>query len=139
MNPSRTLLFIDDDREFLAAQAAYFRKRGFEVHTADSSAAALRELGLCVPDLIVLDLMMEHSDTGFTLSRTIRRESALSSTPIIMLSGVAAETGHRFGAEETLASWTSLDGFLDKPISGRQLLRAIEQRLHQAVPAAARG
>jgi CheY-like chemotaxis protein len=129
MSPRRTLLFIDDDREFLQAQVALFSKRGFEVLTADSTQAALAALDARTPDLVVLDLMMEHYDSGFALSHRLRQNPKWSKLPIIMLSGVARETGHKFGEEEALASWSKLTAFLDKPVTFQQLLKVIEQHL----------
>jgi CheY-like chemotaxis protein len=129
MSPSPTLLFIDDDREFLLAQVAFFSKRGFEVLTAESTQAALAALEARTPDLVVLDLMIEHYDSGFLLSHRIRQNPRFAKLPIIMLSGVARETGHRFGDEDMLASWSKLTAFLDKPVTFQQLLKVIEQHL----------
>ncbi|NLT66689.1 MAG: response regulator [Acidobacteria bacterium] len=70
----KKLLFIDDDPAFLAAQTAFFGARGFEVLTADGSDSALSILERESPDMIFIDLMMEHSDSGFTLARRVRRD-----------------------------------------------------------------
>jgi CheY-like chemotaxis protein len=137
MSPRRTLLFIDDDREFLQAQVALFGKRGYEVLTAESTQAALAMLEARAPDLVVLDLMMEHYDSGFRLSHRIRQNPKWSTLPIIMLSGVARETGHKFGEEEALAAWAKLTAFLDKPVTFQQLLKVVEQHLAPAPAAAA--
>ena len=41
MSSQWSILFVDDDRDFLDAQAAYFGSRGHTVHTAESSREAL--------------------------------------------------------------------------------------------------
>jgi hypothetical protein len=47
-----------------------------------------------------------------------------------MLSGVAAATGERFDQESAgLRSWSRLDRFIDKPVTGKQLLGAAEELL----------
>jgi CheY-like chemotaxis protein len=52
------------------------------------------------------------------------------SVPIIMLSGVASATGHKFAADAaSLKDWIKLDAFLDKPVTGRQLIKAVEEKL----------
>jgi CheY-like chemotaxis protein len=130
MKREYTIAFIDDDRDFLAAQRALFGARGYKVLTAESDERAKDLLQQEKPDVIVLDLMMEHYDTGFRLSHAIRKIPRLQNVPIIMLSGVAAATGQRLEADaHSLASWSHLDLFLDKPISGRALLKAVESRL----------
>jgi two-component system, OmpR family, response regulator len=126
----KTLLFVDDDPTYIAAQTAFFSARGFRVLTADGSDAALKVLELETPDMILIDLMMEHTDSGFTLARQIRREARFQNTPLVMLSGVASETGTGFFQErESLKKWSHLDDFLDKPVSVHRLLSIIEQRL----------
>jgi CheY-like chemotaxis protein len=129
------LLFIDDDPIFLTAQTAFFRSRGYTVLTADGSDAAIDLLRSISPDMIFLDLMMEHSDSGFILARRIRREERFRNTPLVMLSGVASETGSDFAKEkESLKSWSHLDDFLDKPVSARRLLQIVQRRLCASAP-----
>jgi len=130
MSPSWNVLFIDDDRDFLDAQAAYFGSRGHTVLTAENSQEALDLLETETPDLIFLDLMMERYDSGFRLAYQIRKQERLDATPIVMLSGVARETGERFDQEgKGLLSWSRLDRFVDKPVTGRQLLGVAEELL----------
>jgi CheY-like chemotaxis protein len=130
MAKSPKILFVDDDRDFLAAQTAFFGGRGYEVVTVDRVEGALEKISQERPDVIVLDLMMEHYDSGFVLGRKIRQDSAMSNVPIIMLSGVASATGHKFaGDTAALKDWIKLDAFLDKPVTGRQLSKVVEEKL----------
>jgi CheY-like chemotaxis protein len=138
MATSPKILFVDDDRDFLSAQSAFFGSRGFEVVTLDRVEGALERVSEEKPDVIVLDLMMEHYDSGFMLSRKIRQDPAMAKVPILMLSGVASATGHKFSAEiAALKDWIKLDAFLDKPVTGRQLLKVIEEKLELGKVAAA--
>jgi CheY-like chemotaxis protein len=125
-----TILFVDDDRDFLAAQEAYFGSRGHAVHTAESGEEALELLEAVTPDIIFLDLMMERYDSGFRLAYELRKRALLVDTPIVMLSGVARETGERFDQEgQGLLAWSKLDRFVDKPATGKQLLAIAEELL----------
>jgi CheY-like chemotaxis protein len=133
MAKSPKILFVDDDRDFLAAQTAFFGGRGYEVVTVDRVEGALERISQERPDVIVLDLMMEHYDSGFVLGRKIRQDPAMSNVPIIMLSGVASATGHKFaGDTAALKDWIKLDAFLDKPATGRQLIKVVEEKLTAA-------
>ncbi|MDR1726592.1 MAG: response regulator [Acidobacteriota bacterium] len=127
---AKKLLFIDDDQDFLEAQEAFFGARGFVVLTAGGTDEALRLLESETPDMIFIDLMMEHFDSGFTLAHRLRREARFQGTPLVMLSGVAAETGKDFSRDkEGLRSWSQLDDFVDKPASAQRLLKIVERRL----------
>jgi CheY-like chemotaxis protein len=129
------ILFVDDDRDFLDAQAAYFGSRGHIVHTVENSREALDLLENTTPDIIFLDLMMERYDSGFRLAYAIRKDERFADTPIVMLSGVARETGERFDQEgQGLLSWSRLDRFVDKPATGKQLLGLAEELLGAAGP-----
>jgi|WetSurMetagenome_2_1015567.scaffolds.fasta_scaffold118334_2 CheY-like chemotaxis protein len=133
MTPGWTILFVDDDRDFLDAQTAYFGSRGHVVHTRENSDDALEFLQTTTPDIIFLDLMMERFDSGFRLAHQIRKDERLAGVPIVMLSGVARETGQRFDQEgQGLLSWSRLDRFVDKPATGKQLLGIAEEFLGAA-------
>ncbi len=130
MTPGWTILFVDDDRDFLDAQAAYFGSRGHVVHTVENSDEALALLETTVPDIVFLDLMMERYDSGFRLAHQIRKDERLAGVPIVMLSGVARETGQRFDQEgQGLLNWSKLDRFVDKPATGKQLLGVAQEYL----------
>jgi CheY-like chemotaxis protein len=130
MNTQKKILFVDDDRDFLNSQKIYFTKRGYDVLTVESGEEALKLLEKESPDIMILDLMMEHFDSGFRLSHQIRKDERLKDVPLVMLSGVATATGKRFDQEEEgLRRWSKLDAFLDKPITGKQLLKVIEEKM----------
>jgi CheY-like chemotaxis protein len=130
---SKTILFVDDDRDFLDAQAAFFRARGFVVWTADRDQEARDLLETGSPDVIVLDLMMERADTGVTLSHRIRQREPFRKVPIILLTGVVAATGRRLDLDvAALRRWSGIDVYLDKPVTGRQLLRVVEEQIARA-------
>ncbi len=76
-----TILFVDDDRDFLDAQAAYFGSRGHAVHTVESGEEALDFSRPPTPDIIFLDLMMERYDSGFRLAYEIRKRERSGQIP----------------------------------------------------------
>ena len=128
MNEATTVLFVDDDRDFLDSKKAYLEARGYRVLTAESPETALALLEKATPSIIFLDLMMEHVDDGFRLGYQIGKDERLRHIPRVMLSAVAAETGTRFDGEATgLREWSGLTRFLDKPVTGKQVLSIIEE------------
>jgi CheY-like chemotaxis protein len=140
MSAGKKILFVDDDRDFLKSQTIFFSSRGFQVFTAESEEEALKLLEREVPDIIFLDLMMEHYDTGFTLSYRIRKNERFKDVPLVMLSGVASQTGRRFDQQaDELKKWSKLDAFMDKPVTGKQLLKMMEDKLGLAADPAREG
>jgi CheY-like chemotaxis protein len=128
MNDEKIILFVDDDQDFLASQSIYFSKRGYKVLTAEGGTEALKLLETEIPDIMVLDLMMDHFDSGFALTRRIHEDDRLKNVPLLMLSGVASTTEYRFDQDaQSLKNWVNLDAFLNKPITGKQLLKVIEE------------
>jgi CheY-like chemotaxis protein len=137
MSAGKRVLFVDDDRDFLRSQSILFSSRGYRVLTAESGEEALKLLENEVPDIIFLDLMMEHYDTGFTLSYQIRKDDRFKNVPLVMLSGVASQTGRRFDKQtDELKKWSKLDAFVDKPVTGKQLLKIVEEKLGPATAVA---
>src|SRR5262249_43302224 len=66
-------------------------------------------------DLIVLDLMLPGLD-GLTLCRAIRRDSANTETPILML------TARREESDKVLGLDSGADDYLTKPFGVRELM-----------------
>lgn len=133
MTTACTVLFVDDDRDFLDAKRAFLEARGHRVLTAESPEEALSLLDEGIPDIIFLDLMMEHVDDGFRLGYKLGKDERLRHVPLVMLSGVAAATGRRFDGEgDGLRAWSGLDLFIDKPVTGEQLVRVIDERVARA-------
>ena len=137
MTSGRTVLFVDDDRDFLDAKKVYLEARGHTVHVAESPDEALALLQDLVPDVIFLDLMMDHVDDGFRLGYRIGRDERLRDVPLVMLSGVAAATGKGFAGEaDGLRAWSGLDRFIDKPVTGAQVLAVIDELAGETAGAA---
>ena len=135
MTTQTTVLFVDDDRDFLESKRLYLEARGYRVLTVESPDAAMALLETEAPAIIFLDLMMEHVDDGFRLGYRIGKDERLSHIPLVMLSGVAAETGTRFDGEAGgLREWSRLARFLDKPVTGLSRNRA--RRDHSRSPPA---
>ncbi len=127
----KTILFIDDDSEFLSAQKDYFSGLGYKVLTAESGKDAMDLLENETPDLVVLELMLEHFDTGFTLGYQIRKMERFATIPILMLSSVASVTGKRFDSStKELRRWSGIDSFIDKPVDQGQLHKLIQERIN---------
>ena len=79
-----------------------------------------------LPDLIIVDLMMETWSEGSNVVDSIRSSSATKDTPIILassvnLSGQLAD----LGMEDTM----NISAYLKKPITPEQLLQQVKKFL----------
>ncbi|MEZ4656304.1 MAG: response regulator [Caldilineaceae bacterium] len=90
MNKQR-ILVVDDDRSIVKVVRSYLEQVGYEVRAAHDGESALHALRSEKPDLVVLDLMLPDRD-GWEITRIVRADAALRTTPIIMLT---ARGGHR--------------------------------------------
>lgn len=125
----KTILIVDDDLDFLDVIEARLKADGFNVVRCEGQVPADAFLdGNGSFDLAVVDLMMEYMDSGFVLSRRIKK--ADPTKPVIMATGVESETGMGFDAgtrEEK--SWIQADVMLEKPIRYDQLKKQIDRLL----------
>lgn len=121
------ILLIDDDPDFIEANSINLDANGFDVLTASTVHEALRKVEEEQPSLIVLDLLMDNSDEGFTLARQIRINNKCTA-PFIMLSSVAHETGYSFIFDEH-PDYYPVDHFLKKPLSPSLLVQKIRSSL----------
>jgi len=120
----KTVLLVDDDQDFRLQTQMRLEQSGFAVKCAGSQKEAELLLEKFHPDIAVVDLMLEHQDSGFVLSYHIKKK--YPRVPVILVTGVAAETGLEFDSttgEER--SWIKADRVLAKPIRFEQLAAEI--------------
>jgi CheY-like chemotaxis protein len=128
MPQKRKILLVDDDLDFLEMHKAVLVNHGYEVTTATSAQEGLDKVRAEMPDLIVLDLMMEKHDAGFFFSRQIKSDPLFKKIPILMVTAVADATGYKFSLEKD-GYWMKTDEFLDKPVEPSVLVDSVEKLL----------
>ncbi len=108
-----TVLLIDDDVDLVEMNRIVLTQRGHRVRTAYSAAEARASLAEQVPDVAVLDIMMESDSAGIELAREIHEQCP--SLPVVILSSVheAKKLPYRFTPDE---SWLPVLKFMDKPV-----------------------
>jgi len=124
------ILLVDDDPDFLEMHKAVLVRNGYDVLTASSSQEGLERVRTDLPDLIILDLMMEKHDSGFSFSKQIKKDPLFKRIPILMVTSVAEATGYRFSLEKD-GYWMKADDFLDKPVMPDVLIGRVEKLLQK--------
>jgi DNA-binding response OmpR family regulator len=81
-----------------------------------------------IPDLVLLDVMMDWVLDGVSVSRSMMREPALQRVPIIMVTSIRdSEYRGSFPQDEYL----HINTWLDKPCSPDQLVSEVEAVLER--------
>lgn len=116
---------LDDEPDILHLVALHLEKAGFHVDGYTDSKGFMQSLDLRKPDLIVLDLMLPDID-GFDLCRIIKKDSRLSSIPVIMLTAKGQETDKVTGLD------LGADDYITKPFSPRELVARVKAVLRRS-------
>jgi len=127
-NETRTILIVDDDPDFLFQLELILKSAGNRVIKAETGKEAGVLLRRHRPDALIADLMLEEEDGGFVLAHLAKK--LYPGLPVIIVTGVAGETGIEFAAvtrEER--SWIKADLLLDKPVRPEQILAELERLL----------
>ncbi len=80
------VMVVDDSPTVRKLVALTLERRGFRVIAAADGVHAIRELGSCRPDLILLDITMPRLD-GYRLCKLIKKHNVTQHIPVVMLSG----------------------------------------------------
>lgn len=77
------------------------------------------------PDLILLDWMLPHGQSGIDLARRLKKDEATAHIPIIMLTAKGEEDNKVYGLDN------GADDYITKPFSTRELISRIKAVLRR--------
>ena len=92
--PARKVLLVDDDPRNRKLGGALLKVAGYQPTVVASVEDALREARRHRPDAILSDVLMPGLD-GFQLCLAVRRDPALASIPIVLVSSAYTDKGDR--------------------------------------------
>lgn len=117
-----TVLVVDDDPHIRDLLTFALQKAGLATREAADGEAALAEIALRAPDLVVLDINMPRMD-GIETCRRIRAQGDL---PILFLSSRDDEIDRVLGME------LGADDYVVKPFSPREVVARVAAILRRA-------
>ena len=123
---AKKILLVDDDADFLEINRTILESGNYEVETATSTREALNKVRIDAFDLIVVDLIMEELDSGFTFVYAVRDHEATRQLPILMLTSAQEKTGFQFQVDQD-KEWMKVDDFAAKPLAPAEFLRRVER------------
>ena len=126
----QNILLVDDDPDFRQRAKQTLQEAGYSVTEAEGENQAYEIARSKKFDIAVVDLILENSDSGFSLSYHFKKNNP--TMPIVMLSSSVSEFGIEFSLESASErSWIKADALLNKPIRTEQLLQAVRRLLPQ--------
>jgi len=124
------VLLVDDDVDLIQQYKPVLEQAGYDVSVAYDGAEGLDMFKKVKPDAMIVDLSMEHFDSGFVLCHRVKSSEGGKSMPVIIMTSAGRDTGIRLSAdtaEET--NWIKADDYLEKPISPRDLAQYLTDKV----------
>lgn len=115
-----TILIVDDSPYIVDGLVALLKRKEYKAVPAHSGEEALAVLKTIMPDLVLLDIMMEPMDGWETLDH-IKSDPVTRDLPVLMFSA------KKITPEEAQEHCLNIEDFVSKPVNPAQLLDAIKR------------
>jgi twitching motility two-component system response regulator PilH len=132
---AKKILIVDDDPDVILFIATILKDHGYQSVDATNGQEGLKMVHSENPDMVLLDLMMPQK-SGIALLTELKRDEKLKEIPVIMVTGVAGETG--IDLEAFLKRGTAKgaggipltpEGYIEKPVDPDKLITLIKEFL----------
>jgi two-component system OmpR family response regulator/two-component system alkaline phosphatase synthesis response regulator PhoP len=130
--PQLRVLVVEDDAHIRELVQLHLGLEGLATTASGDGAEGLQLARTERFDLIVLDVMLPGLD-GVTVCKAIRRDSANTDTPILML------TARREESDKVVGLDSGADDYLTKPFGVRELMARVRALIRRGSTAKAQG
>jgi two-component system response regulator GlrR len=114
------ILLVDDDPDLLRLLSIRLQGGGYTVTAVASAEAALSQVAVSSPDVVITDLRMGGMD-GMALFESLQKRHP--TLPVIIL------TAHGTIPDAVAATQRGVSGYLTKPFDGKALIDQVEKAL----------
>jgi DNA-binding response OmpR family regulator len=121
----KRVMIVDDDKEFLEELKETLFLNGYEVIKENDPHRVLETAGNIKPDIILLDLKMDHF-SGFEIADELSRFTRTIDIPVVAMTGFFTENEHI-----SLMSLCGINKCITKPFSAEQIITAIETEIRK--------
>jgi DNA-binding response OmpR family regulator len=125
----KSVLLVEDDRDFLEAVKTVYEHHNFNVIEAYDGETALSKIQKHKPDLAVLDVMLPKKD-GYAVCFEIKHNETTADIPVIILTSLGGKNRGKDGAE-IMATGHGADLFLEKPVKPQLLVEKSTELLEK--------
>jgi DNA-binding response OmpR family regulator len=115
------ILLVEDDSDIMRINRSFLENEGYNVHCADSVQTAAFMLEECVPDLVLLDVMLPDGD-GMDFCKILRQKT---NAPVIFL------TARDENDDVIMGFRSGGDDYITKPYDLNVLKARIEAQLRR--------
>ncbi len=119
------ILCVDDDPDILESLTTVLEANDYVVRTAATAEEGLKTYKEVMPDLLIVDLMMEEIDAGANFVSELKTLN--NKSPVYMLSSVGSDLNRTYDTSEL-----GLAGVFQKPIDPKTLLNILKTKLKRA-------
>ena len=125
------ILIIDDDPDLVESLRITLEANNYQVFSAGNGTEGLKMAKEVLPDLIILDVMMDSITEGFQVSQQLRSRDpqseyrAYSNIPILMLTAISEKMHMKFSPKDD-KDYLPVDEFMEKPIRFEALLEKVK-------------
>ena len=127
------ILVIDDDPHYVKAMRTILESGGYQVEASNYPSEAMEKVVKIMPDLILLDIMMEKLTDGFDICYKLKHDPKFKKIPVLAVTAITKETGFKF-SPETDGEYFEADDYLEKPVKAPDLLERIGKLLERQTP-----
>lgn len=120
-----TIYIVEDDSEIREMEAYALKSSGFDVNAFDCGKGLDEAVKTCVPDLIILDIMLPGED-GLSILRRLRAQDATKSVPVIMITAKGSEIEKVKGLD------AGADDYIAKPFGILEFISRVKALLRRA-------
>jgi len=126
MSEEKRILIIDDDEDYGNALSIVLENSGYKVEQVLNIKDGREAIDKVLPDLIILDVMMEKHTDGFELCSDLKNDEACRMIPVMMVTAVTEKTGFKF-SPETDGEYLEADDYVSKPVPVAELLSRVNK------------
>lgn len=116
------IYIVEDEADIRELESYALVKNGFEVQCFENPNDFYSALKSCVPNLILLDIMLPGDD-GLTVLKKLRDNPATSKIPVIVISAKTTELDRVKGLD------LGADDYICKPFSVLEMISRVKARL----------
>jgi two-component system alkaline phosphatase synthesis response regulator PhoP len=119
---AKKILIVDDEQNIVISLEFLMRREGYEVLVANDGDAALEQIAVHTPDLVLLDIMLPKKN-GFEVCQQMRATPQWQGIKVIMLTAKGRDT------EVTKGMALGADAYMTKPFSTKELVAQVKTLL----------
>ncbi len=125
MSEKKKILVVDDEKDVLAYLTTLLEDNGYETISAEDGKKGFDIAKSEKPDLITLDITMPDQ-SGVRTYRYYKEDDELKDIPVIIVTAIGDEMRSFL---KKLAGFPEPEGFMNKPIDAKELLKMISDLL----------